>query len=244
MTGSDITIAEAFRDALRDSGLDTFEKVMAYPSQNVMRSVPGRSTIRVELAGGRVAYLKRYEPAYYNFWQRAFGAHDEARHEWTMIHKLRAAGFHTATSIAVGRQGLRSFIMTEEIAGGVSADKVFAKLTGGARREFIDRVAELTRRFHGAGFIHKDYYLSHVFVAGSDLYLIDLQRVTGPGKFADRWRVKDLSQLAYTFELAGATADELAGWLADPRVRARVAALHARGPKHDVIWDQPGVDPR
>ena len=106
----------------------------------------------------------------------------------------------------------------------------------------------MTRRFHQAGFIHKDFYLSHIFVSGEQLYLIDLQRVLGPGRFHDRWRIKDLSQLAFTLQRAGAFNAELTGLLGDSKqarlVMARVAALYARGPKYDVIWDQPGVDRR
>lgn len=243
MTGVDLQIAPEFSELLRANDLNTFEKITACRTGTVMRSVPGRSTVRLELPGG-VLYLKRYNPDYYLWWQRLIGIHDEARHEWDMIHALRQAGFFTATPVATGRLNSHSFLITAAIPGGVSADKVFAGLHGQARTEFIKRVADLTRRFHGAGFIHKDYYLSHIFVAGNDLYLIDLQRAVGPGSFGDRWRVKDLGQLVYTLQLAGATDAELSEWLADQRVRDRAAALHARGPKHDVIWNQPGVDPR
>jgi hypothetical protein len=67
-----------------------------------------------------------------------------------------------------------------------------------------------------------------------------------------------LAALGYSAQLAGATRPDLLAFYlaytggkdlspADRRViRAvlrRVAALHRRRPKYDVIWDQPGVRP-
>jgi tRNA A-37 threonylcarbamoyl transferase component Bud32 len=170
-----------------------------------------------------------------------------------MIHTLREHGFNTATPVACGQRGLSSFVLTLEIPGGIAADEFFEKLDGSQRRQFIERVADLTRRFHEAGFIHKDYYLSHIFVSRDQLYLIDLQRVLGPGKLHPRWQIKDLSQLAYTAQLAGASRTDLLrfykryadkmDWGFIRKVMARVAGLHVRGPKYDVIWDQPGARP-
>lgn len=238
-----LIVAEAFRPLVMQAGLDSVTAMMACTAGQTMRSVPGRSTVRLPL-GDQTLYLKRYTLAYYTWWQRLRGVESEALHEWRMIHTLRAKGFHTATPVACGQQGWSSFVLTQEIPGGIAADKVFQSLEAGRRQPFLDRLADLTRCFHQAGFIHKDFYLSHIFVGGDDLYLIDLQRVRGPGQFHERWRIKDLAQLVYSLERAGATTSELARWLADPRVRARVVALHRRGPKHDVIWDRPGVDPR
>lgn len=247
MTGSDFKVDPALVALLREHGLDAFDKSMACSTGTVVRSVPGRSTVRIQI-GDQVAYLKRYQPPYYSWWRQLLGLDNEAQHEWEMIHTLRSHGFNAATPIACGRQGNSSFVMTLEIPGGVPADKHFRTLTGAERNKFIKQVAELTRRFHGAGFIHKDYYLSHIFVGGDQLYLIDLQRVRGPGNFHERWRIKDLGALAYTLQLAGASDDELTELLGDNKqarlVMARVHALHARGPKYDVIWDRPGERPQ
>jgi hypothetical protein len=125
-------------------------------------------------------------------------------------------------------------------------------LNSHARREFVVRVAELTRRFHGGGFIYKDYYLSHIFVAIGEMHFIDLQRVKGPRRFRWRWLVKDLGALAYSAQLAGATQTDLMKFykvcFEKPKLDAtdkrlirrilqRVARLHERPPKYDVIWD-------
>src|ERR1041385_9064331 len=107
MTGSDFQINPEFAPLLHSLGLDSFDKLQAHPSQAVMRSVPGRATVRVQL-GPHSGYLKRYGPEYYNMHQRLLRslriARDEARHEWNMIGTLQQHGFKTATRIAYGHQ--------------------------------------------------------------------------------------------------------------------------------------------
>lgn len=269
----------AWVSVLRANGLDSFAAVMRRQGF-LMRSVPGRSTVRIELPAGagdcRAAYLKRYEPAYLRWWQWPLrwlhwpGAVDEARHEWDMLLAFRRHGFRAAEPLAVGQQAVagvvvRSFLLTAEITGGIAAHEYVRTLGARARRAFARQVGELTRRLHGAGFIHKDYYLNHILVVESGaasgtpaLFLIDLQRVQGPGRFSRRWHVKDLAALGYSAQLAGAPRADLLAFYraytgrqalgpADRRlVRAvlrRVAALHRRQPKYDAIWDQPGVRP-
>ncbi len=228
---SDVEITPEFLPLLRQHGLDTFESVMQCKDGEIMRSVPGRSTVRLPMG----VYLKRYEVRYYSLpWLHAF-CHDEAEHEWKMIHELQRAGFRVPTPIAFGRRGARSFVMTEEIAGGVPADSIAPPLAA---------IGKLTRQFHDAGFIHKDYYLCHVFVAGEALYFIDLQRVLGPGTFSERWRVKDLAALAHSAERINLPYEELlAAYGADKVLRQQVAArmnwLRKRRPTYVGVWDDP-----
>lgn len=274
-----ILASEAALALLRAHGLDRFDAVMARDGFT-MRSVPGRSTIRVDLTAGagpgcRV-FLKRYQPEYLPWWRwplravRWPGCGDEALHEWRMIHALRARGFNTPVPLAVGQHtvaGLvtRSFLLTAEIEGGIAAHEYLRRLSGAARRTLLMRIAELTRRFHQAGFVHKDYYLNHILIVepprGTDapeLFLIDLQRVRGPGRVGERWLVKDLAALIYSAQLVRATRSDLLAFyktcLARPRldardkrrirrILARVDGLRRRSPKYDVIWDRPGVRP-
>lgn len=152
--------------------------------------------------------------------------------------------------------------MTAQVIDGVAAHEQFKGLAGKERRRMLDHVAELTRRFHSAGFIHKDYYLNHILMVPPfdqpRLFLIDLQRARGPGRFRRRWVVKDLAALLYALQLTGATHTDgfyfLKAYLgARPtgaserrlisRVDRRVKWLHRRRPKHDVIWDRPGIRP-
>jgi len=67
---------------------------------------------------------------------------------------------------------------------------------------FTTRLADLVATLHGAGYVHRDLYASHVFLneRGGDfeLYLIDLARMFSPRCRRFRWRVKDLAQLKYS----------------------------------------------
>ena len=213
--------------------LRDFDAVMNVRDGKIMRSVPGRSTVRLQL-GERVVYLKRYEPEYYSWLGRIFHC-DEAEHEWKSIHALQRAGFNVPTPVAFGRRGARSFVMTEEIAGGVPADSIKPPLPA---------IGKLMRRFHDAGFIHKDSYLCHIFVAGETLFFIDLQRVLGPGKFSQRWIVKDLAALAHsTARIDLPTEELLRAYGGDDalmrKVAARMAWLDKRRPKYVGVWNDP-----
>ena len=65
----------------------------------------------------------------------------------------------------------------------------------------IVQVAKIARRFHAAGFNHRDFYCCHFLVKETspgrfDVRLIDLQRVERRRWLRRRWIVKDLAQLA------------------------------------------------
>jgi hypothetical protein len=223
-----LTVHRQFLTLLQHNQLATTRQIMALNSGATMRSVPGRITVRLVLKSpdgpAITAYLKRYRPEYLTFKRlllrllRWPGTGDEAYREWQMIHQLRAHGIPTAEPIAYGHSkswGITtsSFVMTAEISGGVPGDEFLR--TGGAhhRRQLLAPLVELTRRFHDQGFIHKDYYLAHVFVVPQNetlnLFLIDLQRVIGPGNFRERWLIKDLGSLAYSALKVGATRSDL-----------------------------------
>jgi len=70
-----------------------------------------------------------------------------------------------------------------------------------ALQRLIVQVADIARRFHAAGFNHRDFYCCHFLTKETspgrfDVRLIDLQRVQRRQWFRRRWIVKDLAQLA------------------------------------------------
>lgn len=279
MDGGRVQIADAFVDLLRGHGLDTFDRIMADADGEMMRSVPGRSTVRrvLRAADGRevTLYLKRYETEYLSRWDRCMrllrlpGADDEAMHEWRMIHELRQHGFNTPVPVAVGQsrhRGVvtRSFLITEGIPNGEMGYQHVRDADPRARRILVDRLAALAGKFHREGFIHRDFYLYHIFVVDQDqggdprLYLIDLQRVMGPGEFNARWIIKDLAALGYTAQQVGVTRSQMMRFFLgyrqiqrlgrkDKRLARRVIDkmewLKRRTPRYDAIWDRPGVRP-
>jgi heptose I phosphotransferase len=261
-----ITVASDFAALLKENGLDTFEKVMRVSGGKIFRDFPGRRTVRLELkmANGLAqhVFLKRYESNYLGFGGRLLrllrwpGASDEALREWRMLHHLRLLGISTATPVAIGQQepgafATRSFVATAEIPNAIEANVWVEKLPASRRTDFLLRVAEMARRFHAAGLVHKDYYLSHVLVGGNsaapELFLIDLQRVIRPRCWRRRWVVKDLGALAYSTWNAGVSRTEiLRAYLAycgqkrlEPATRRiarqalrRVTWLRTRQPRH------------
>lgn len=261
-----IEAAPGFATLLHANQLDTFGSVMALEGGRVARDFPGRRTVRLELkaagAPPQAVYLKRYDASYLSRLGRCLrwigwpGYADEARQEWEALHRVGALGIRTATPVAVGQEragGLvrRSFLITAEIPGAVEGHAWMAQLPARARREFLQRVAAIARRLHGAGFVHKDFYIGHILVApvnGSpELFLIDLQRVVKPALLWRRWLLKDLGAMAYSTLNARASSTMLMRAFLDysnvttlgPAEKAiaraalrRVAWLRTRTPKH------------
>jgi heptose I phosphotransferase len=107
------------------------------------------------------------------------------------------AGLDKETATPSGKQHL-----TVAAANGATA--LHDTRSEGRKRELVRQIARLVRRFHRAGFYHRDLYLCHIFVRDErgrfTLYLIDLQRVRQkrPGQVGRRWLVKDLAALEYS----------------------------------------------
>ncbi|MBI3853807.1 MAG: hypothetical protein HY298_26580 [Verrucomicrobia bacterium] len=269
---------ESFVPVLRANGLDTFERVMAEQSGAVVRAVPGRSTVQLQLAEGHgpplVCYLKRYETGYLSRWKffwRAIhwpGADDEAARECQKILLLRQHGFLTAAPVALGQRRCcgvvtASFLLQQEIVGGAPADEfILQRLRGAPPRrkwQLLERIGKLAAAFHGAGFIHKDLYLKHIFVVERgdtmDLFLIDLQRVVGPRRHRWRWYLKDLGALAHSalFQTRLSRTNLLRLYIAYTGVKKlrredremiskilrRVRQFQKRLPKYRRIWNAP-----
>lgn len=260
-------VATDFLATLKQHGLDTFDAVMSLQGGRMARNFPGRQTVRLELAqpdGFPLGlYLKRYTPEYLSPLRKLLrlfrwpGSEDEAMQEWNALRVLKALGIPAPTPLAIGQEktgGIvtRSFLMTREIPAAVEGGTWLASLAPVRRREFLKRIASLARHFHGAGFVHKDFYIGHVLVSDAggapQLFLIDLQRVVQPRWFRRRWLVKDLGAMAYSALNSGATASQLLRAYLDYRgvkklgaedkiiARAalrRVAWLRTRRPKHD-----------
>jgi heptose I phosphotransferase len=266
-----IRAAKDFVPLLRAHGLDTFAGVMAWQGGRIARDFPGRQTFRLELrlpgGGMQAVYLKRYERRYLSgiLWLKRRmgwpGAEDEALREWENIQQIRANGIDTATPIAVGQKEdrgvvVRSFLMTAEITGAEEGHTFAERACSADRRRFLQRVAELARRFHEAGFVHKDFYLGHVLVVPGSvepaLFLIDLQRAVRPCCRRKRWIAKDLGALAYSILRAGGSRADWADFYqtycgrekldsVDQRlarqILRRVQWLSTRRPRHDGDFD-------
>ncbi|MBS0208961.1 MAG: hypothetical protein JSS27_08415 [Planctomycetes bacterium] len=225
--GGQLWVDPQFAAALNRAGLATFADYLTTEQGSLFRKIANRESRRLELVlddGRRVgAWLKRHRcPASaWRWWP--FGRDEQAdasdgRREALNAERLAAAGIAALRAIACGERqlpdgGCESFVLTEELTGYTQLDHFldqrFATLTErGTRRDadldrLLDQVADLARRFHQAGFNHRDFYCCHFFVAEPtpgqfDVTLIDLQRVEHRTRGRRRWLLKDLGQLSYS----------------------------------------------
>ena len=111
-----------------------------------------------------------------------------------------------------GGREVRSVLVLADV-GGSSLETMAAHADWPAPRQLVEGVADLVRRLHAAGYIHRDLYLSHVYLTNSrprdpELALIDLQRILKHPWRRRRWRARDLAQLDYSTpsHVAGRTA--------------------------------------
>jgi heptose I phosphotransferase len=125
---------------------------------------------------------------------------------------LQALGIDVMPLTAYGEKlhadgRLESFLLSEELEGYCELQDFILRRFSPAERgspalwRLIVQVAGIARRFHAAGFNHRDFYCCHFLVketspGSCDVRLIDLQRVQRRRWLRRRWIVKDLAQLA------------------------------------------------
>ncbi len=219
-------VRPGFESVLAALGLDNLDAVFAWSAGQRMDK-PGleswRQRWRIELPGGHgYGYLKRFvhPPLRRQMqrWLNGAGRWSTAGIEWRNARQLADASIAAAEPIAFGQEMTgawerRSFILLGEVAGQSLERWLPAYLPppmqdprGQARRKRLDRLARFVARFHGEGFVHRDLYLSHIFIDAADaddageeeFRLIDLQRVFRPRWRKRRWKVKDLAALNFS----------------------------------------------
>ncbi|MFW6132635.1 MAG: lipopolysaccharide kinase InaA family protein [Planctomycetota bacterium] len=209
-------VDEALRAALCEAGLDTVDGAFAFAAGEELDKpgLAGRRRTRLELtdANGRrhELYLKRYPreraPARLRrAWTHGCGR-GPARVEYDNIRAAQAAGVPTMRAVACGQRRGRSWLIVTAVPGEALERCVEDVLAADDAEEMSRRLAaslgRLAATLHGAGWVHRDLYASHVFLdaggAGTDLYLIDLARMFRPRWRRRRWIVKDLAALRYS----------------------------------------------
>lgn len=225
--GGNMWLDHRFRSRLRRAGLAGFEAVMSTLSGRCLRVLKERENWHLRLDDAhqpsRGAFLKKHRVRNWRSRLRAkLGAgsgETPARVEARNVGALGAAGIDVMRLVAYGEKlhadGLvESFVLTEELEGYDELHEFIRKrfppreLHRSRRRDrvldrLIRRVAGIVRRFHAAGYNHRDLYCCHLLVREPapgefDIRMIDLQRVQRRRRFRRRWLVKDLAQLAWS----------------------------------------------
>lgn len=274
-TGSDVS--PALLAALRRERLDSVEGAFAYGGGDdlVKPGLGHRRRTRLTLtdaAGGRhELYLKRYHrealPARLRRWWTYGIRTSPAEVEFDNIEAIRAAGVGTMQAVACGSEwgtldARRSYLLVTAVPGRKLDDIVWNFVELNADRPegmwtFTLSLAAAVRRFHEAGFVHRDMYACHVFLDESSgamqWRLIDVARVFAPRWRRVRWRVKDLAQLVYSMPRSRWTEPYWPGFLraylgdADERtarrwdrlVQRKVAAMRRRNWRKQNAQGQP-----
>lgn len=223
--------AAGYERLLSACGLDSLEAVFRFDRGERLDKPglePWRQRWRISLPGpgqeSETFYLKRFSNPplcrQWNRWLQGRWTCGTAGIEWRNARNLAAAGIPAAEAVAFGQEMVgpwerRSFVMLRAV-GGTSLEKwVPANLPPRAkdldrdrRRARVESLARFAASFHGAGFVHRDLYLSHIFIepagemaggsAAEGFRLIDLQRVFRPRWRGRRWVVKDLAALHFS----------------------------------------------
>jgi len=231
--GGRLHVNEAFRPVLEAAGLTTLDRLMTLKGGEAYREVPGRFTVRVELAdpagGRRALYVKRYTAVPLRTKLRRLLSLNpptsQGVKEAQGIARLANIGIAAMRPVAFGEELIargwseRSCLVTEEVAGAAQADEYcearFAPPCSRERvaekRRLIRAIATLATQLHRARLSHRDFYLCHILVrpiAGAEpvLHLIDLQRLTHHRRgLGERWIVKDLAALLFSSWPSAAT---------------------------------------
>jgi tRNA A-37 threonylcarbamoyl transferase component Bud32 len=189
--------------------------------------------------GTRRLYVKRFhQPPGREQRRRVLAGHawrSTAGVERHWIEALQADGVATPMVAAFGerRDGLRemrSALVLVEVPG-VSLERWVRENPHRAPRAMLRALGRFIADFHAKGYIHRDLYLSHIFVDGDfvdggeapSIVLIDLQRVMKKPMRYERWLARDLAQLDYS------TPREVAG--ARERLRFMRAYLNVDAPR-------------
>ena len=177
-----------------------------------------RARLELKINGQTVfVFLKRYQgETGRNLLQRRFEDGEPtaiAIREVRVAAALEKMGITTFKPLAWGWQGSwgtrqKSFLVMSQVPG-ISMERWLEKTTIATtpadwqkKKALVKEVALLARKFHGAGWFHRDFYLCHIFISeaggNSQFALVDLARVFRPRWRIERWRIKDLAQLNYS----------------------------------------------
>jgi len=200
-------------DVIDYFGGDPVARAWEIPGE-VVRSVAGRQTLRVDL-GGRIYFLKRHEGVGWRevlknwlvFKRPVLGA----RNEYIACRHLERAGLKAPTVAAFGETGgipsaRLSFVMCDALVGYEDLEQLTLDWPerppdDHEKRALIMRVARFAQQFHAAGLVHRDFYLCHLLIHNNPiepLAVLDLHRALVFETVPDRWRERDLAALLFS----------------------------------------------
>ncbi len=199
------------------AGLEPLDAAFALEGE-VYRDVPGRRTLKVDIAGRDYFVKLHYGVGWgeiFKNWLQLKRPVVGAENEYEACVGLARAGIPAPLPAAFGASDgslatRRSFVLCDALAGYTSLEDVTdnwpeqppSPLT---RHQLLYAVAHFARTFHAAGYVHRDFYICHLLLndvsmaAGRvELAVLDLHRARRFERLPDRWRKRDLAALLFS----------------------------------------------
>jgi lipopolysaccharide core heptose(I) kinase len=184
----------------------------------IFREVPGRRTMRVQIAGANYFVKLHYGVGWAEIvknWMQFKWPVVGAANEYLACSRLQAAGIAAPKPAAYAESKgsiakRRSFVLTDELAGYTSLEDVTDNWpqqppTLVQRRAMLKAVAAFAKTFHDCGFIHRDFYICHLLADDEALALgqvklavLDLHRARQFENIPKRWLKRDLAALVFS----------------------------------------------
>ena len=230
----DLRVHPEYQELLARNRLGDFDALLRTPGRNHLRKrglAGWRERIALTLncpTGRKQFFLKRYShpPLVQQLSRILSGYHSTSETECHWLREVERLRIGVPVAVAFGsrRSGpmeVQSLLLTAGLPG-ESLEKWLpaqgSNLDRPTKLQLSRKLAELASRLHSAGLVHRDLYLSHIFVEWDGpncckLHVLDLQRMIQPRWRARRWVVKDLAALNYSTPAAVASRADRLRWL-------------------------------
>jgi len=196
---------------------EALERAFALTGE-VFRDVPGRRTLRVELAGRWYFVKLHYGVGWgevFKNWLQFKRPVIGAENEFQACRSLARAGIAAPLAAAYGASAgsiasRRSFVLCDELRDYTSLEDItdawaLSPPPARTRQRALYAVARFARQFHAAGFIHRDFYICHLLTADAayargrvELAVLDLHRARQFPRVPARWLKRDLAALLFS----------------------------------------------
>jgi tRNA A-37 threonylcarbamoyl transferase component Bud32 len=197
-----IEVRPDWMERFRAFGLATPEAFLAIPGV-IVSGHPDRHVMRVVLADGTVAYLKREHRVRWRDrlrnWRAGFGRTSKSVREARVLQHLDSIGLPAPRWLAFGDDGAgRAFLLIEETSGAVEIRRLSPNAV--VADDVAVRFGRFFAELHEAGIDHPDVYAKHVLIDPNTLAitLLDWQRTTVGATVSWPKRVRALAALLAT----------------------------------------------
>jgi hypothetical protein len=231
-----VRLAEPSLRAALEPAFDALARGEDPPDAEWVKRTRAREVLRLPLAQGGAAYLKRERQAG-SRWRRSGAAR-----EYANLLRARAAGFTAVEPLALaersGADGRDAVLVTRALADALPLSAALRGATPARSHALLAQAAALARRLHEARLWHRDLHAGNLLLQDGQLWLVDLQKLRAlpfPLPLALRardlvWLVSDgrLGSAAPPHAIAEAYALALPGGPDPERFSALVARAAAR----------------